>query len=95
MKKGKRIRTLEQLAKAAAERRSVVGVPWRYRVPAAVLLNMQARYVFELLEKGIFINIPKKRIDLSKPPRKWIPKPASFYEPAKPILNLPYYPELP
>lgn len=93
MKKGCRIKTVEQLAVAAAERRSVIVSCWRGRMPAVVVMNMQAAQVVKMLESGIYLNIPKKRIDLSKPPRKWIPyKP----DPApKPILNLPYYPEQP
>jgi hypothetical protein len=92
MKKGRRIKTLHQLAAAASARRSVLVIEggWQRRYPAAVVMNRQAACVLRMLDEGIFLNIPKKPIDLSKPPRKWIP-----YRPPeqpKPILNLPYYP---
>lgn len=97
MKKGRRIKTLAQLASLAEQRRSViVNEGWTRRYPAAVVMNRQAACVHKMLLKGVWLNIPKKPIDLSKPPRKWVPKwlrPAP--EQPKPILNLPYYPEQP
>lgn len=71
-RQGKRIRTLAQLAQAAAERRSVLVYGFR-RHPAAAAMNWQAAYVFEVIQRGLFIYKPVKRIDTSKPPRKWIP----------------------
>lgn len=92
MKQGRRIKTLHQLAAAATARRSVLTGRYHRRLPAAVVMNYQAAYVLRLLDEGICLNIPKKPIDLTKPPRKWIPRlPA---EQSKPTLNLPYYPEI-
>ena len=93
-RQGKRIRTLDQLAQAAAERRSVLVYGYR-RHPAAAVINWQARYVWEILKAGLYLYNPKKPIDPNKPPKKWMPKPASFYAPVQPVLNLPYYPDLP
>lgn len=94
MKKGRRIKTLHQLSKAATERRSVIVMNMsRKRLPAAVVMNWQATQVLKAIDGGMFLNIPKRRVDLSKPPRKWIPRPKEFYAPAPPILNLPYYPD--
>ncbi len=92
MKKGRRIKTLHQLAQAASERRSVLVMDgcWKRRYPAVVVMNRQAACVLRMLDAGIFLNIPKKPIDLTKPPRKWTP--SRLPEPPKPILNLPYYP---
>ena len=98
MKRGRRIKTLAQLAAAAAERRSVLvwEGAWLRRYPAAVVMNRQAACVHHMLDRGIFLNIPKRRIDTSKPPRKWIPpqfRPPSPPTPPPPLL-LPYYPEI-
>jgi hypothetical protein len=72
--KGRQIKTLHQLAKAASERRAVtLSLGWNRRVPAAVVLNHQAGYVLKLIDAGIFIYNGKRRVDLTKPPRKWIP----------------------
>ena len=91
MRKGRRIKTLRQLAQAAQERRSVI--VFNRRHPAAVIMNWQAAEVHRVIEEGLFINIPKRRVDLSKPPRKWTPpRYRPNPEPSPPILNLPYYP---
>lgn len=85
--KGRQIKTLHQLAKAASERRAVIcNLGCRNRVPAAVVMNHQAGYVLKLLNAGIYLYNGKRRVDLTKPPRKWIPY---LPEPApKPILLL-------
>lgn len=84
--KGRQIKTLHQLAKAAAERRAVVcSIGSRTRVPAAVVMNHQAGYVLKLLDAGIYLYNGKRRVDLTKPPRKWIPY---LPESPKPILLL-------
>lgn len=89
---GKRIRNLNDLVNAAYERRSVIGRHIGNRLPAAAVLNMQGRCIARAIMEGLWIYKPKKRIDLSKPPRSWSPsKPATPTTPA-PILNLPYYP---
>ena len=90
MKKGRRIRTLAQLAQAAQQRRSVImDSMFQRRFPAAVVMNWQASEVLKRLNSGIYLNIPKRPVDLSKPPRKWIPR---MPEPVKPTLLLPYNP---
>ena len=72
--KGRQIKTLHQLAKAASERRAVtLNYGRRGRVPAAVVMNHQAHYVLKLLDAGIYLYNGKRRVDLTKPPRKWIP----------------------
>lgn len=85
--KGRRIKTLHALAKAASERRAVTLSYGRNgRVPAAVVMNHQAGYVLKLLDAGIYLYNGKRRVDLTKPPRKWIPY---LPEPSpKPILLL-------
>ena len=61
--KGKRIYTLEQLAEAAAQRRSVVG--WKYGgaddnpKPAKFVLGMQASQVMRMLMIGLYLYEPK------------------------------------
>jgi len=93
MKKGKRIKTLHQLAQAATERRAVVlGSYLGQRYPAATIMCRQARDVLRLIDHGIWIYEGKRRVDLSKPPRTWTPKRPTTASPL-PILNLPYYPE--
>lgn len=84
--KGRQIKTLHQLAKAASERRAVIlTYGWHTRLPAAVIMNWQAAHVLKHLDAGIYIYNGKRRVDLTKPPRKWIP-----YVPdsPKPILLL-------
>jgi len=77
--KGKQIKTLAQLGKAASERRAVILHPGSTRrTPAAVILNHQAWLVLKMLEKGMWIYKGKTRVDLTKPPRKWTP-----YKPQK------------
>lgn len=97
--KGKRIRTLEQLAAAAKNRQSIItkhyrwktGEVYYHRQPAAWVINTNGSMILYQLQRGMFLYIPKKPQDHSKPPRGGRkPKPA----PPKPILNLPYYPNL-
>ena len=84
--KGRQIKTLHQLAKAASERRAVtLNYGHRGRVPAAVVMNHQAGYVLKLLDAGIYLYNGKRRVDLTKPPRKWTPSLPDFQ---KPILLL-------
>lgn len=95
-RQGRRIRTLEELDAARKARRSVLvregyGM---HRYPAAYVMNRSASCVLGFITSGMFLYKPIKPIDPNKEPRKWMPKPASFYEPVKPILNLPYYPDL-
>lgn len=72
--RGRQIKTLHQLAKAASERRAVtLNYGCRGRVPAAVVMNHQAGYVLKLLDAGIYLYKGKRRVDLTKPPRKWVP----------------------
>ena len=68
--KGRQIKTLYQLAKAASERRAVL--VWGRRYPAAVVMNRQAACVMKMLDAGIYLYNGKRRVDLTKPPRKWI-----------------------
>lgn len=96
-RQGKRIRTLEELDAARAARRSVLVRDGYHqaRLPAAYVMNRSAGCVLGMIRSGMFLYNPKKPIDPNKPPKKWMPKPASFYAPVQPILNLPYYPDLP
>ena len=74
MSKGTQIKTLRALAKAALERRAVIlSYGCGRRLPAAVVMNHQASYVLKLLDAGIYIYDGTRRVDLTKPPRKWIP----------------------
>jgi hypothetical protein len=89
---GKRILTLDDLVNAAYERRSIINRHGNRRLPAAVMVSMQGLQIARYIMDGIWIYKPKRRIDLSKPPKAWTPrKPAAPVKPA-PILNLPYYP---
>jgi hypothetical protein len=59
---GKQIYTVEQLAQAARDRRSVTGKngrwhSWRH-LPAAVVLRMQASVVLNVIEGGLFYYEP-------------------------------------
>lgn len=73
--KGRKIKTLQDLVKAAEERRSVFcDVGFRGRFPAAVALNYQARYVAEMIDEGLYIYNGNSRVDLTTPPKKWTPK---------------------
>ncbi len=84
--KGRQIKTLHQLAKAASERRAVtLSLGWNRRLPAAVVMNYQAGYVLKLLDAGIYLYNGKRRVDLTKPPRKWIPY---VPDPPTPLLLL-------
>jgi hypothetical protein len=91
-RQGKRIRTLEQLAQAVAERRSVLVYGYR-RHPAAAVINWQARYVWGILKSGLYLYNPKKPINPNKPPKKWSRRPAGDDTPVQPTLLLPYYPD--
>ena len=91
MKKGRRIKTLHQLAQAASERRAVVLPPFQQRFPAATIMCRQARDVLRMIDGGMWIYEGKRRVDLSKPPKTWTPR-RPVVGPEKPILNLPYYP---
>ena len=96
-RQGKRIRTLEDLAAARDARRSVLvreGGYGQHRYPAAYIMCRSAGCVLGMIRSGMFLYNPKKPIDPNKPPKQWKPKPASFYAPVQPILNLPYYPYL-
>jgi hypothetical protein len=89
---GKRILELRQLVEAAHARQSVIGKYAARRLPAAAMVNMQGMTIARAISDGLWIYKPKRRIDLSKPPKAWTPrKPAPPVKPA-PILNLPYYP---
>lgn len=96
-RQGKRIRTLEDLAAARDVRRSVLVKEGYHqaRYPAAYVMNRSASCVLGMIRSGMFLYNPKRPIDPNKAPKPWKPKPASFYAPVQPILNLPYYPELP
>jgi hypothetical protein len=91
-KQGRRIRTLEELDAARIARRSVlVKEGWHlHRYPAAYVMCRSAGCVLGMLRSGMFLYKPKKPIDPNAPPRKFKRKP----EQPKPILNLPYYPDL-
>lgn len=53
---------LNHLAELANERRSVYYPQWGSRpMPAAVVMNMQARLVHNMLSKGLFVYTPKCR----------------------------------
>lgn len=95
MKKGRRIKTLHQLAQAASDRRAVVLKPGFYRrFPAATIMCRQASDVLRMIDAGMWIYKGKRRVDLSKPPRKWTPTRHATGTPViTPVLNLPYYPE--
>lgn len=72
--KGLKIKTLQALVKAAAERRSVISdMGFRGRLPAAVALNYQARYVAQMIDAGLYIYNGSSRVDLTTPPKKWNP----------------------
>lgn len=64
--KGKRIKTLQQLAKAAQERKAVLGwnwtTPddWRPR-PAAFVMNLSAHVVLRCLTLGLYIYHPERK----------------------------------
>lgn len=64
--KGKRIKTLQQLAKAAQERKSVLGwnwvTPddWRPR-PASFVMNLSAHLVLRCLNWGLYIYHPERK----------------------------------
>lgn len=64
--KGKRIKTLQQLAKAAQERKAVLGwnwtTPddWRPR-PAAFVMNLSAHVVLRCLTWGLYIYHPERK----------------------------------
>jgi hypothetical protein len=95
MKKGRRIKTLHQLAEAATERRAVVLGPYlRQRFPAATIMCRQARDVLRMIDDGMWIYVGKRRVDLSKPPRTWCGPSRPTPQINHPVLNLPYYPEL-
>lgn len=59
--RGKRIRTLEQLERAALDRKAVSAGMWCKRIPAAVVLFMQANEVLRLFEGGMWIYKPKAK----------------------------------
>lgn len=95
MKKGKRITSLEQLVRAAEERRSVI-LPegaWLRRYPAAYVLMRSGHFIHRAITGGMWLNIPKRPVDPNKPPRKWKTRQATPAAPA-PVLALPYYPDL-
>ncbi len=58
MMEGKQIKTLDGLMKAVTDRRAVI-VPssmiFRRPRPAAVVVNMQARIVYNMIRVGMFI----------------------------------------
>ena len=62
----KRIKNLEQLAKAAKERKAVYcpNVRWaRGRTPAAFVLNYSGATLLPLLKAGLYIYEPMKKKD--------------------------------
>jgi len=65
--KGKRIKTLQQLAKAAQERKSVVGWLGAYGnnymkpKPAAFVLNMSAAWVLTCINIGLYTYHPERK----------------------------------
>ncbi len=92
MKSEHRITSLGHLAQLAQERRSVwvKEGPSEHRYPAAYVMNRSGSCIYRMFLAGMFLNIPKKPIDPNKPARKFKSKPL----PPKPVLNLPYYPNL-
>ena len=54
-KKGKRIRTLEQLDQVAQAKRSVIMCNTARSKPAAFMMNMQARNVLEFIRRGLYL----------------------------------------
>lgn len=59
--RGKRIRTLEQLKRAALDKRAVSSGICFKRVPAAFVFSMPAREVLRLIESGMFIYKPNPK----------------------------------
>lgn len=65
--KGKRIKTLQQLAKAAHEKKAVVGWLGAYGnnymkpKPAAFVLNMSAAWVLTCINIGLYIYHPERK----------------------------------
>lgn len=58
-----RIRTVEELAKAADNRRAVTipGTVWDKHTPASVIMHLQGTLILSLIKKGIYLYTPKKK----------------------------------
>jgi len=58
-----RIRTFEDLAKAAGNRRAVIipGTCWSKPKPASVILHLQGATIMRLLARGIYLYKPKTK----------------------------------
>jgi len=71
---GYRITSLEELADVAYRRKSVVDSRG-HRSPAAWVISMQARCVLDMMQRGLWLYVPKST---SRPPRAlltWNPSP--------------------
>lgn len=51
----KRIRTFEELAAMADERRSIVWHPWKKPKPASFVMHMTGAVILKMLESGIYL----------------------------------------
>lgn len=73
--KGKRIRTVKELCKAALERKAVIGNSRCFSapMPAAFLVSMQARVVQRRIDDGLWVYQKPKRLPFHKAVKRYVP----------------------